>query len=173
MQYPIGRFEFPDPESAKVNRIKHVKTIGGFPDLFAAAALKVKKKGLLSKKYREGGWTARQVIHHVADSHTNAYVRFKRIITEDHPTLTPYDEKRWARLGDINATPIEDSLHVLRCLHRRMMIVLGTSGDLRWQRTAFHPGADRVYQLDQLAAHYAWHGQHHLGHLRIILDQAM
>ncbi|MEL7161368.1 MAG: DinB family protein, partial [Bacteroidota bacterium] len=107
MQYPIGRFEFPDFATAEANRLVYVKAIGGLPEDFTIAARKLKENGLLEERYREGGWTARQVIHHVADSHTNAYVRHKRILTEDHPTLTPYDEQRWAELADVTAVPID------------------------------------------------------------------
>lgn len=170
MQYPIGPLTLPDNETAAANRLDYVKSIGGLPASFAAAALKLKTRGLLDERYREGGWTARQVIHHVADSHTNAYVRHKRILTEDHPTITPYDETRWAELPDVQAVPIEVSLEILRGLHLRWATLLATCSDAQWERTAYHPGLGRDIRLDVLAAQYDWHGRHHLGHLKVVLS---
>lgn len=169
MRYPIGPFSLPDHETAAANRLAYVKSIGGLPEEFTAAALKLKERGLLDESYREGGWSARQVIHHVADSHTNAYVRHKRTLTEDHPTITPYDETRWAELPDVTAVPIEVSLDIIRGLHLRWATMLATCSDEQWERTTFHAGSGWTYRLDSLAAHYSWHGQHHLGHLRLIL----
>lgn len=171
MQYPIGRFSLPDDATAANNRVAYLKSIGGLPEEFIAAALELKAKGLLEERYREGGWTARQVIHHVADSHVNAYVRHKRVLTEDHPTITPYDEARWAVLHDVTAVPIEASLEIIRNIHLRWATTLATCTDAQWERTAFHSGSGWTYRLDTLAAHYSWHGQHHLGHLRVILDR--
>lgn len=169
MQYPIGPFILPDHETAVANRLAYVKSIGGLPEKFAQAALELKTKGLLDETYREGGWTARQVIHHVADSHINAYVRHKRTLTEDHPTIAPYDENSWAVLPDVTAIPIEVSLELIRALHLRWATMLATCSDEEWERTAFHTGSGWTYRLDTLAAHYSWHGEHHLGHLKVIL----
>ena len=171
VQYPIGKLRLPDLEEAAAHRITYVTAIGELPAAFAAAAHSIRNRGLLDTTYREGGWTARQVIHHVADSHVNAYVRHKRVLTEDHPTLTPYDEQRWAELADVQAVPVEASLEALRHLHLRWATLLATCSDAQWERTAYHPGSDRTYRLDVLAAHYAWHGAHHLGHLRVILGE--
>lgn len=171
MQYPIGRLALPDNETAASHRVDYLKSIGGLPKAFAAAALELKQRGLLDETYREGGWTARQVIHHVADSHTNAYVRHKRILTEDHPRLTPYDETRWAELADVQAVPIEVSLEILKGLHLRWAALLATCSDAQWERTAHHPGLGRDIQLDVLAAQYDWHGRHHLGHLEVVLGR--
>ena len=171
MQYPIGQFQFPQPAEAAAKRTEYLTALGSFPAEFAAVALQLKRKTLLDETYREGGWTARQVIHHVADSHVNAYVRHKRVLTEDHPTLTPYDEKRWAELTDVRAVPIEASLEILRHLHVRLTTLLATCTEAQWQRTAFHGGAQKTYRLDQLSSQYAWHGRHHLGHLGVVLGQ--
>lgn len=171
MQYPIGPLSLPSDEVAATRRLEYVKSIGGLPDLFATAATELKRRGLLDERYRAGGWTARQVIHHVADSHANAYVRHKRILTEDHPTITPYDETRWAELPDVEAVPVEVSLEILKGLHLRWSILLATCSDAQWTRTAHHPGLGRDIRLDVLAAQYDWHGRHHLGHLNVILRQ--
>ncbi|OAV42777.1 YfiT family bacillithiol transferase [Lewinella sp. 4G2] len=173
MQYPIGQFILPELSIAAENRLAYVREIGELPASFAAAALELKARGKLDATYRPGGWTARQVIHHVLDSHVNAYVRHKRILTEEHPTLVPYDEKRWAELPDVTAVPVQSSLDALRGLHLRWSVLLATCTDAQWMRTAYHGGAGVDYRLDQLAAQYAWHGKHHLGHLRVILGEAI
>ena len=169
MQYPIGPLTLPTDETAAERRLNYVKSIGGLPEDFAAAARKLKQSGLLDERYRESGWTARQVIHHVADSHVNAYVRHKRILTEDHPTITPYDETRWAELTDVQAVPVEVSLEIIKAIHLRWATLLATCSDAQWARTAHHPGLGRDVRLDVLAAQYDWHGRHHLGHLEVIL----
>jgi len=169
MRYPIGPFTLPTPAEAAANRLDYVKSIGGLPEEFAAAALELKARNLLDHTYRQGGWTARQVIHHVADSHINAYVRHKRILTEENPTLTPYAEGDWAELNDVQAVPVEASLDILKNIHLRWATLLATCSDAQWKRTAFHPGSGQSFQLDTLAAQYTWHGRHHLGHLRVVL----
>lgn len=171
MQYPIGKFQLPNPQAATNNRKTHLQQLSEFPKQFAAAAREVDARGLLNQTYREDGWTARQVIHHVADSHVNAYVRHKRILTEEHPTLTPYDEKRWAELADVEIVRTEVSLALIEQLHYRLVNLLANIPDSDWERTAHHGGAGVDYRLDQLAAQYAWHGRHHLGHLRVILER--
>lgn len=168
MRYPIGTFTLPEPAVAAANRDAYVKNIGELPEKVAEIAQKIKAAGKLDVPYREGGWTARQVIHHLADSHTNAYVRHKRVLTEDHPTITPYDEGSWAGLADVTAVPIEASLEILRGLHLRWATLLATCSEAQWLRTAYHPGSGWTYQLDTLAAHYNWHGRHHLAHLEIV-----
>lgn len=169
MRYPIGEFHLPDHAAAAANRDVYVQHIGELPEQVATIARQLKAAGKLDQPYREGGWTARQVIHHLADSHANAYVRHKRTLTEDHPTIAPYDEVSWAELADVTAVPIEASLEILRGLHLRWATLLDTCTDAQWERTAFHPGSGWTYRLDTLAAHYSWHGRHHLGHLEIVL----
>ena len=129
------------------------------------------KRELLDTPYRPGGWTARQVVHHLADSHANAYIRCKRTLTEDHPTILPYDENAVAALPDVTIVPVRVSLDLLEALHVRWAVTLSQVTDEQWDRTAHHAGSGWTYHLDTLAAHYAWHGRHHLGHLRSILDQ--
>ncbi len=171
MRYPIGPFTLPAHEVAAANRNVYVKNIGELPEKVAALARQLKADGKLDVPYREGGWTARQVIHHLADSHINAYVRHRRILTEDHPTLTPYDEGAWAELPDVTATPIETSLEILKGIHLRWAVLLATCSENQWQRTAFHSGSGWTYRLDTLAANYSWHGLHHLAHLEIVLKK--
>ncbi|TXF89072.1 putative metal-dependent hydrolase [Neolewinella aurantiaca] len=169
MRYPIGKFVLPDHATAAANRTDYIKDIGELPAIVANIATELKRRDLLDTPYREGGWTARQVVHHLADSHTNAYVRHKRILTEDHPTLIPYDEVRWAELADVTAVPIAASLEILRGLHLRWSTLLATCSDADWERTGFHGGNGQTYRLDSLAAQYSWHGRHHVGHLKLVL----
>jgi hypothetical protein len=120
----------------------------------------------LDRPYRPGGWTTRQVVHHVPDSHMNALVRFKLALTEDQPTIKPYDEARWANLPDA-ALPIEASLELTDALHRRWVALLESMSARDFQRTFAHPEAG-VLRLDQWLAQYAWHGRHHVAHVRSI-----
>jgi hypothetical protein len=113
--------------------------------------------------YRPGGWTARQVAHHVPDSHMNAFIRFKLALTEDQPTIKPYDEARWAKLPDA-ALPIEPSLDLLEALHLRWVGLLEAMTEREFHRTFAHPESG-VWRLDQYLAQYAWHGRHHVAHI--------
>lgn len=169
MRYPIGKSTLTDHVTAAANRTQYIKDIGALPSLVTDLAAELQTRNLLDTPYRDGGWTTRQVIHHLADSHANAYVRHKRILTEDHPTLTPYDEVRWAELADVTAVPIAASLEILRGMHLRWATLLATCSDAEWERTAYHAGSGITYRLDTLAAHYSWHGRHHVGHLKLVL----
>jgi uncharacterized damage-inducible protein DinB len=115
----------------------------------------------LNTPYRQGGWTVRQVVHHLADSHMNAYVRMKLILTEDHPTLKPYDQDEWAKLGDVQQ-PIDSSLAILRGLHERWAAMLKSVPESAWSRTAFHPESGEV-TIEGLLTLYSHHGENHVG----------
>jgi len=118
----------------------------------------------LNTPYREGGWTVRQLIHHVPDSHLNSYVRFKLALTEDEPTIKPYQEDRWAELADSRVTPIETSLSLLDSLHQRWILLLRSFTAADWKKTFRHPEVG-VLTLDKTVALYAWHGKHHVAHI--------
>jgi len=118
----------------------------------------------LDMPYRDGGWTLRQVVHHVPDSHLNAYVRFKLALTEDTPTIKPYDEARWAELQDTHSTPVKTSLAMLESLHDRWVRLLRSMKPGDFQRQLAHPDSG-VMTLDALTALYAWHGRHHVAHI--------
>jgi uncharacterized damage-inducible protein DinB len=118
----------------------------------------------LDTPYRDGGWTVRQVIHHVPDSHLNAYLRWKWALTEDAPAIKTYDEARWAELPDTRATPVEVSLVLLESLHRRWVVLLREMTAAGFRRVLVHPDHGPL-TLDQILALYVWHGRHHVAHV--------
>jgi hypothetical protein len=168
LRYPIGRFAPPATLSVD-QRTDVLKRIGSLPKRLRPVVESIKRASLLDTPYRPGGWTAQQVIHHLADSHLHAYRRHKVTLLEDHPTLVPYDERAWAELADVQAVPVGASLDILKGIHLRWAVLLAQCTEGQWQRTAYHPGKHVTYTLATLAAQYAWHGDHHLGHLRLVL----
>ena len=126
----------------------------------------------LDTTYREGGWTIRQVVHHVPDSHLNAFIRLKFALTENEPTIKPYDEAAWAELPDVRETPIETSLVLLEKLHDRWVRLLRALKPEDFSRRFVHPEHGAV-NVDWLVAMYAWHGQHHAGHARQGRERAL
>ncbi len=161
LRYPIGEFVYGQSFSADDTQ-RHIAAIDEFP--FKLTTL-IGKWGddRLDTPYRPDGWTVRQLIHHVADSHINAYVRTKLALTEDNPTITPYEEGEWAKLPD-SSLDIAPSLVILRNLHHRWVTILTAQDDSAFRRTYFHPGLKRSFQLSEMIALYAWHGQHHYQH---------
>ncbi len=161
-RYPIGKFQYSGPHNQEENRL-FLKEIAATP-----ANLRAAVKGLteeqLSTPYRPGGWSVRQVVHHVPDSHLNSYVRFKLALTEENPTIKPYAEDRWAELGDSSATPIEVSLTLLESLHDRWVRLLNSLTPEQWKRTFRHPDMGEM-TLEKTLALYAWHGKHHVAHI--------
>src|SRR5437016_3872899 len=161
-RFPIGKFHF-DGQLSEAQRSSLINDIAGAP-----AAMRTAVKGLtpeqLNTPYREGGWTVRQVVHHVPDSHLNAYVRFKLALTEDDPTIKPYAEDRWAQLADTPGTPIDVSLTLLDSLHDRWVRLLKSLTPDQWKRTFRHPEMGPM-TLEKTLALYAWHGPHHVAHI--------
>jgi hypothetical protein len=164
-RYPTGPFVFaPDP--APTLRTACIDAIGSLPRELRAA-VSVLTAAHLDSPYREGGWTARQVVHHVADSHMNAYIRFKLTLTEDTPPLKPYEEGRWAELVDGKTLDPLVSLGILDGVHHRLHRVLTSLTASDFARTARHPDHGLV-TLDWLLQLYAWHGRHHIGHVQLV-----
>ncbi len=161
-QYPVGRFEHEGPVSDEQLRA-WIGEISALPAQMRAAARGLSAEQL-DTPYRPGGWTLRQVIHHVPDSHMNAFVRFKWALTEDTPTIKAYDETAWAELGDTRVAPVETSLDLLSALHARWVALMGTMAPEAWDRTLLHPASGPMV-LRWMAGLYAWHGRHHLAHL--------
>ncbi|SRR6266496_112497 len=161
-RFPIGKFHFEGPLTAdqRANFIVEIEQ--------APAALRAAVKDLsaeqLDTPYRDGGWTVRQVVHDLPDSHMNAYVRWKLALTEDEPMIKPYAEDRWAELADTQSTPIEVSLALLESLHTRGVRLLRSLRPEDWKRTFRHPERG-VVSLEMNLAMYAWHGKHHVGHV--------
>jgi DinB superfamily len=162
LRYPIGKFKFPDTVSLD-ERDKFVRQIEEAP-----AKLKASIAGLseqqLDTPYRPGGWTVRQVLHHVPDSHLNSYIRFKWALTEDQPAIKAYHEDRWAELPDARNAPVEISLALLESLHGRWVALLHSMTEQDWKRSFVHPELGPV-SLEKNAALYAWHGRHHTAHI--------
>jgi uncharacterized damage-inducible protein DinB len=162
LRYPVGRYQRPDSLSPD-QRHDAITAIGATP-----ANLRNAVRGLgeaqLDTPYRPAGWTVRQVVHHVPDSHMNAYTRFKLALTEDTPTIKPYDEAAWATLEDSRSTPIETSLALLDAVHDRWVRVLHAMSPADFARRLNHP-ENGIMTLDQLLAMYAWHGTHHVAHI--------
>jgi uncharacterized damage-inducible protein DinB len=161
-RFPIGKFHF-DATPTPDQRTQLIANIEQTP-----AALRAAVAGLspqqLDTPYREGGWTVRQVAHHVPDSHMNAYVRFKLALTENVPTIKPYAEDRWAQLADTQSTPVEVSLTLLDSLHSRWVQLLRSLKPEDWKLNFNHPEAG-VMSLEKSLALYSWHGQHHVAHV--------
>ena len=160
-RYPIGRFVKPQSITAD-DRHGAIATLAELPEMLRNAV-----DGLdtaqLAMPYREGGWTVRQVVHHIADSHMNAVVRLKLALTEDWPTIKPYDEQAWARLRD-SASPIEWSLELVESLHARWVMLLQSLDEEQWHRGYLHPEGGPVV-LDAMTLLYAWHSLHHVAHI--------
>lgn len=167
LKYPIGRFKKPATISAE-----HLQTwlqeIEQLPALMKEVINPLSEEDL-NKTYRPDGWTIRQVVHHVADSHINAYTRFKWTLTEDNPTIKAYHEDRWATLEDVAATPVEVSLHLLAVLHFRWTVLMRSLSEEELKRAFFHPENKKTYSLDEMIGLYAWHGAHHLAHIKLAL----
>ena len=161
-RFPIGKFHYEGPPS-EAQRQGFIADIANTP-----AALRAADAGLspqqLDTPYREGGWTVRQVVHHVPDSHMNAYVRFKLALTEDEPTIKPYAENLWAELPDTKSTPVEVSLVLLESLHDRWVRLLRSLGPADWKKQFRHPELG-VVSLEKNVGIYAWHGRHHVAHV--------
>jgi hypothetical protein len=161
-RYPIGRNQRRDPLTPDERRTL-IDDIAATPQRMREAV-----RGLtpqqLDTPYREGGWTLRQVVHHVPDSHLNSYTRFKLALTEETPTIRPYDEGRWAELADSRETPIETSLTMLESLHDRWVRLLRSMSDDDFRRRLVHPELGEM-SLDVVLGIYAWHGKHHVAHI--------
>ncbi len=162
LRYPIGKFTFPDSVS-RADLEGYIAEIADLPQHVRAAVWTLSDERL-DTPYRPGGWTVRQVVHHLADSHMNAYVRLKVALTEDNPTIKPYDEQRWAELSEARTGPAGISLGLLDGLHLRWAMTLSAMKEEDFARTFHHPALGQV-RLDVSTAMYAWHGRHHLMHI--------
>lgn len=162
MQYPVGQFKSPVSYTTEDIR-KWTATIRELPGKLRQAIITLNEKQL-DTPYRTGGWTLRQVVHHVADSHMNCITRFKLALTEGNPTIKPYEEADWALLPDYRL-PVEPSLKMLEGIHLRWVALLEGLTEEQWNRTFVHPASGETMQLKKALALYAWHSKHHLAHV--------
>ena len=162
-RYPVGKFEIPKAITSD-DRARYIDQIAALPGAMRQAVAGLTEQQL-DTPYRDGGWTVRQVVHHVPDSHLNAYIRMKFGLTEDHPLVRPYDQDVWARTPEVVTTPIAVSLTLLEALHARWVQLLRGMSPRDFARTINHPEWKVPYTLDLVVAHYAWHGRHHTGHI--------
>jgi uncharacterized damage-inducible protein DinB len=168
LQYPVGKFEI-TPGTTHEQRRSLIESIAQTPARLRAAIANLSAKQL-DEPYRPGGWTVRQVVHHLADSHVNAYTRFKLGLTEAEPTIKPYDENRWAMLEDGRYADPEVSLALLDALHRRWVMFLRSVQPEDFARTLNHPEIGTM-SLDGLLQDYEWHGRHHVAHVTSLRER--
>ena len=167
LQYPIGKFS-PKESYTRDEIAALIQTIESVPPKIEAVFKKLSAKQL-DTPYRSGGWTARQVLHHIPDSHLNAYIRFKWTLTEATPTIKAYNEKAWAETYEIKEDPAL-SVALLKALHAKWVTLLRSLSNEDLQKSFVHPETGKNVRLDRLIAMYAWHGEHHLGHLKLVLE---
>ena len=162
LQYPIGKFKFNEKFSEEIKN-NYIREIEELPALLRKEVEHLSEEQL-NTPYRPGGWTVKQVVHHIPDSHINSYVRFKLALTEENPLIKPYEQAQWAELEDSSVTPVSVSLLLLENLHKRWVILLKSLTLKDCERTLQHPEIGSV-NLKWMLAQYAWHGKHHLAHI--------
>lgn len=163
LKYPIGKLQIPDSYNIHLLH-EWISVIKALPDWMDACIQNLDEYQLFTP-YREGGWTIQQVVHHVADSHMNAYIRLKLSMTENNPIIKPYNEKAWAELPDTELVPVNISVTLLHTLHRRMVKILENMQPEDWDRTYYHPELQKTVAIWQMVAMYAWHSKHHTQHI--------
>ena len=168
LRFPIGKFQ-PPATIGQAEREAFISQIAEAPVRLREAVTGLASEQL-STPYRPGGWTVRQVVHHVPDSHLNSYVRFRLALTEEEPVIKPYHEDRWAELNDARSAPLEVSLALLDALHERWVRLLRSLDPGDWKRTFRHPELG-VVSLERNLALYAWHGRHHVRHVTALRER--
>lgn len=163
LKYPIGKFQLPEEITSEEVQ-EAIQILKSFPTLLfkAVSPLSVVQ---LDTAYRPGGWTVRQVVHHCADSHMNAFVRIKLALTESNPTIKPYEEAEWARLSDYSL-PVEPALALIGAIHLKLGTLLDAMSPSDFKKTFYHPENKRSQSLAEVTLMYAWHSQHHLAHIQ-------
>ncbi len=169
LRYPIGKFQYQPADATDARRQEWIGQIAEAPAKLRAAVTDL-TTGQLDTPYRPDGWTVRQVVHHVPDSHINSYSRFRLALTEDQPAVKGYDENLWAQLCDARTAPIESSLTLLEALHQRWIILLNSLTPDQLERTFLHSQLGPV-TLNRNIALYAWHGRHHVAHINKLRER--
>lgn len=168
LRYPIGKFlQKPFSEKQKKEWLLDLKFLPSELEL----AVQNLDEAQLQTPYRDGGWTVHQLVHHIADSHMNAYMRIKLALTEDNPTIKPYDQDAWILLNDVKTLPINISITLLHALHRRLVAMLENLSDEDWNRTVFHPEQKKEITVWSLLGTYSWHGKHHVAHIKNLREK--
>jgi hypothetical protein len=162
-RYPIGKYSFPGAVTPD-HRKEWMAEIAATPERLRDAVMGLNDQQL-DTPYREGGWTLRQVAHHLPDSHVNSYMRYRLALTEQNPTIRTYQEDKWAELTDAKRAPVDLSLTLLDAVHRRWLILLASMSESDFQRTLYHPEHQKTLTLDWMTGMYAWHGRHHVAHI--------
>jgi uncharacterized damage-inducible protein DinB len=168
LKYPIGKY-IEQPFSDKQLK-EWLLDIQALPQHIEYAITNL-DEAQLATPYREGGWTVQQLVHHVADSHMNAYIRFKLGLTEENPSIKPYEEKAWAEMSDTKNIPINVSITLLYALHKRWSEILNNISREEWNRTVFHPEHKKEMTLWFLLGMYAWHSRHHVAHITSLRER--
>lgn len=166
LQYPIGQFEKPSAITRE-QIAEWVESINTLP-LRLKREVCALSEAQLETPYRAGAWTIRQLVHHVADSHMNGFIRFKLALTEDNPVIKPYDQNLWVALEDSRSFPVAASLRILEGLHARWYEMLKSLDNDALRRTFYHPEHEKYLLLDEVIGNYAWHGNHHLAHIKLL-----
>jgi hypothetical protein len=169
LKYPIGKYKSPDVVTESQIRT-WISEIEAAPAMLRKTVERL-SEAQLSTPYRDGGWTVRQTVHHIPDSHLNAYCRFKLTLTEERPTIKPYFEDRWAELEDGRNAPIEASLRLLESVHIRWLILMRAMKPADFKRTYFHPEYKKEFSLEYVLGLYAWHGKHHAAQIQKLKER--
>ncbi|HWY37365.1 MAG TPA: putative metal-dependent hydrolase [Bacteroidia bacterium] len=165
LKYPTGKFD--PPEAFNMEAVKnYIHELEALPALLENT-LKAIPAGDLNYSYRPGGWNIKQIVHHIADSHANFHTRLRLTLTEETPTVKPYDENKWALLADGNDTDFEASLNILKGVHKRAVQLLHTLNEKDFAREYYHPENKKNFTLFWLLGLYAWHGRHHAGQIKV------
>lgn len=169
LKYPIGHFVFPKMVN-DVTLSDWISELEALPTRLEDLVVHLSEQQL-NTPYRPGGWTIRQLVHHIGDSHHNSYTRFKWALTEDNPIIKAYDEKEWSKLSDANNAPIILSLNYLKALHAKLVYLLKGLSKADLERVYIHPDGHIAVSLLENIGKYAWHGNHHLAHIEGIIDR--
>lgn len=169
LRYPIGKFEVPTTITAAV-REEWISVLEHLPQRLETMVSKLSEEQL-ETPYRPGGWTVRQLVHHISDSHHNSYIRFKWALTEDTPIIKPYDEKAWAELFDTRTAPIQMSLDHLKAIHTKLVFLLKGVSEDQLQRKFVHPDGNVASTLEENIGRYAWHSNHHFAHIANLVQR--
>ena len=167
-RYPIGKVQLVD--YSEKERDAKIADILFLPRMLEYAVLNL-DESQIQTPYRDGGWTVHQLIHHLADSHMNSFIRFKLALTEENPVIKPYLEDKWSKLADVSTVPINISVTLLHALHHRWHRLLESMSEADFKRTVFHPEKEKDITLWDMLLIYAWHGKHHVAHITTLREQ--